>query len=325
MIFPLVWKVGEIMYTSDNMFTKQNRLNSFQLSKLHTFEVAARHCSFSLAAEELALTPSAISHRITKLEEELGISLFIRSHRKIILSEEGQRIYESVSRALDALNQDVFDVQNGDVSGLLTVYCRPSFAQCWLVPNIRRFQKLYPSIELKLLTGNENIKLQGDGIDAAIYFDAERPKHLECESLFSETIIPVCTPEYADKLNLRESVEQLRHATLLHDNQAWDYDSNEDEWKVWAHANDLEGIEQYSRMSFDRSDLAVLAAQHGVGIAMGRTSLIEPLLLSGELIAPFPNTEVTCKQHYYVATSPERKSDKVNLFVEWLKGVVRKE
>jgi LysR family D-serine deaminase transcriptional activator len=173
-----------------------------------------------------------------------------------------------------------------------------------------------------LLTGNENIKLQGDGIDAAIYFDADQPKHLKCESLFSETIIPVCTPEYADKLNLRESVEQLRHATLLHDNQAWDYDSNEDEWKVWAHANDLEGVEQYSRMSFDRSDLAVLAAQHGVGVAMGRTSLIEPLLLSGELITPFPNTEVTCKQHYYVATAPERKSDKVNLFVDWLKGVV---
>ena len=112
---------------------------------------------------------------------------------------------------------------------------------------------------------------------------------------------------------------------MLHDNQALDYDSNEDEWKVLAHANDLEGVEHCSRMSFDRSDLAVLAAQHGVGVAMGRTSLIEPLLFSGELIAPFPNTEVTCKQHYYVATSPERKSDKVNLFVDWLKGMVRKE
>ena len=125
---------------------------------------------------------------------------------------------------------------------------------------------MYPSIELKLLTGNENIKLQGDSIDTAIYFNAEQPKHLKCESLFSETIIPACTPEYADKLSLRESIGQLCHATLLHDNQAWDYESNEDEWKVWAHANNREGVEHYTRMSFDRSDLAVLAALHGVGV-----------------------------------------------------------
>ncbi len=159
------------MYTKDNIFAKHSRINSFQLSKLHTFEVAARHNSFSLAADELSLTPSAISHRINKLEEEIGIKLFERTHRKVELTEEGQRIYHSLQKTLNNLNQEIIDIKNGETSGLLTIYSRPSFAQCWLVPRIHAFKELYPSIDLKLLTGNENISFQGSGIDVAIYFD----------------------------------------------------------------------------------------------------------------------------------------------------------
>lgn len=95
------------MYTKDNIFAKHSRINSFQLSKLHTFEVAARHNSFSLAADELSLTPSAISHRINKLEEEIGIKLFERAHRKVELTEEGQRIYHSLQKTLNNLNQEI--------------------------------------------------------------------------------------------------------------------------------------------------------------------------------------------------------------------------
>ncbi|MBF4248293.1 DNA-binding transcriptional regulator DsdC, partial [Vibrio anguillarum] len=186
----------------------------------------------SLAADELSLTPSAISHRITKLEEEIGIKLFERAHRKITLTEEGERIYQSLKRTLNDLNQEILDVKNGDVSGPLTVYSRPSFAQCWLVPRIYSFKERYPSIDLKLLTGNENINFQGYGIDVAIYFDDHMPDKLFCKEIFSETIIPVCTSEYAKKYALTSSIQNLRNATLLHDNQAWDYDSNEDEWKT---------------------------------------------------------------------------------------------
>lgn len=166
------------MYTKDNIFAKHSRINSFQLSKLHTFEVAARHNSFSLAADELSLTPSAISHRINKLEEEIGIKLFERTHRKVVLTEEGQRIYHSLQKTLNNLNQEIIDIKNGETSGLLIIYSRPSFAQCWLVPRIHAFKELYPSIDLKLLTGNENISFQGSGIDVAIYFDDHMPDKL---------------------------------------------------------------------------------------------------------------------------------------------------
>lgn len=109
-------------------------LNGWQLSVLSTFEVAARHESFALAADELALTPSAVSHRINQLEEELGIQLFVRSHRKVELTREGKRVYWALKASLDGLNQEILDIKNRELSGSLTVYSRPSIAQCWLVP-----------------------------------------------------------------------------------------------------------------------------------------------------------------------------------------------
>ncbi len=313
------------MYTKDNILSKKGMISGFQLSKLHTFESAARHGSFSLAAEELALTPSAVSHRINKLEAEIGIQLFVRSHRKISLTEEGGRIYQTLKKTLNALNQEIFDVKNGDVSGPLCVYCRPSFAQSWLVPRIGAFKALYPSLALKLLTGNEKINFQEHGIDVAIYFDdkmfdEKMSDKLFCQEIFAETIIPVCSAQYAEQHGLLGSPERLRYATLLHDNQAWDYDSDADEWKTWAQVNQFEGVSQISRIDFDRSDLAVIAAVHHAGVAMGRFSQVQPLLSKGELVTPFPGTEVSCRQKYYVAAPLNRHSQKVKLFIDWLVG-----
>ena len=112
----------------------RNRLlNGWQLSKMYTFEVAARHESFALAAAELSLSPSAVSHRINLLEEELGIQLFVRSHRKVELTQEGKRVYWTLKSSLDTLNQEI-RILKPALSGTLTVYSRPSIAQCWLVP-----------------------------------------------------------------------------------------------------------------------------------------------------------------------------------------------
>lgn len=312
-----------MMYTKDNIFTRNQRINSFQLSKLHTFEVAARHASFSLAAEELAMTPSAISHRINKLEQELGIALFHRTHRKIALTEEGERIYHSLTRSLNELNQEILDVKSGDVSGGLTIYSRPSFAQCWLVPRLYEFNQRYPLIELKLLTGNENINFQGYGIDAAIYFDEGLPDKVWRQEIMSETIIPVCTQQYAQQHQLFNAPENLAKATLLHDNQAWDYNSHHDEWTVWATANQLPSIDHISSIAFDRSDLAVIAAMNHAGVAMGRYNLIKKRLDSGELVTPFPNSEVTCQQKYYLVTPSKKHSRKLALFIEWLMEPLR--
>lgn len=215
----------------DVMKEMGNRLlNGWQLSKLYTFEVAARHESFALAAEELSLTPSAVSHRINQLEEELGIQLFIRSHRKVELTREGRRVFWALKSSLDSLNQEILDIKNQELSGTLTVYSRPSIAQCWLVPALGDFTRRYPSISLTVLTGNDNVNLQRAGIDLAIYFDDAPSSQLSHHFLMDEAIVPVCTPKYAQQQQLIHNPGNLRYCTLLHDRQAWSNDSGTDEW-----------------------------------------------------------------------------------------------
>ena len=190
----------------------RNRLlNGRQLSKLSTFEVAARHQSFALAADELSLSPSAVSHRMNQLEDELGIQLFVRSHRKVELTQEGKRVFWALKSSLDTLNQEILDIKNQELSGTLTVYSRPSIAQCWLVPALGDFTRRYPSISLTVLTGNDNVNLQRAGIDLAIYFDDAPSAQLTHHFLMDEEILPVCSPDYARRFDLTGSLVNLPH------------------------------------------------------------------------------------------------------------------
>ncbi|MDU7822888.1 MAG: DNA-binding transcriptional regulator DsdC, partial [Klebsiella sp.] len=279
----------------------------------------ARHESFALAAEELSLTPSAVSHRINQLEEELGIQLFVRSHRKVELTHEGKRVFWALKSSLDSLNQEILDIKNQELSGTLTVYSRPSIAQCWLVPALGDFTRRYPSISLTVLTGNDNVNMQRAGIDLAIYFDDAPSSQLSHHFLMDEAIVPVCTADYARQHQLQQNPGNLRHCTLLHDRQAWSNDSGTDEWFSWAQTFCVD-LPQSSGIGFDRSDLAVIAAMNHVGVAMGRKRLVQKRLESGELIAPFGEMTLKCHQHYYVTTLPGRQWPKIDAFIHWLQS-----
>lgn len=299
----------------------RNRLlNGWQLSKLYTFEVAARHQSFALAADELSLSPSAVSHRINQLEEELGIQLFVRSHRKVELTHEGKRVFWALKSSLDTLNQEILDIKNQELSGTLTLYSRPSIAQCWLVPALEDFTQRYPSISLTILTGNDNLNLQRAGIDLALYFDDAPSSQLSHHFLMDEAILPVCSPEYARRFELHSRPSQLRHCTLLHDRQAWSNDSGTDEWYSWAQQFGIE-LPTSTGIGFDRSDLAVIAAMNHVGVAMGRKRLVQKRLERGELIAPFGDKTLKCHQHYYISTLAGRQWPKIDAFISWLKAL----
>lgn len=178
------------MYSQDNVYSKNQRLNSQQLSKLHTFEVAARHGSFSLAAQELSMTPSAISHRINKLEQEMDVKLFERAHRKILLTTEGKRIYAALSRTLNDLNQEILDVKNEEISGTLTIYSRPTFAQSWLVPRIAEFKQRYPAITLKLLTGNKTLAFKATGLISPSTTMTNCPISFAAKHLCKKVLLP---------------------------------------------------------------------------------------------------------------------------------------
>lgn len=299
-------------------------LTGFQLSKLITFEVAARHESFALAAEELFLTPSAVSHQINLLEKELNIKLFLRLHRKVELTNEGKRVFLALQFSLDYLNTEIKAIQNQALAGSLTIYARPSIAQCWLVPKLSSFTECYPFIQLSILTGNENVNFQRTGIDLAIYFDNQPSFQLDYQYLMDEHIIPVCSPEYAAKFNLMGNLGNLMHCTLLHDCQAWSNGTGTDEWNSWAiHFN--AHIDSSVGISFDRSDLALIAAKNHLGITMGRKRLVEKEIERGELVLPFPEMYLRCDQHYYVASLKDRKWPKIDAFIDWLKAAVNEE
>lgn len=307
------------MYPESSYLNRNKLLNGYQLSKLYTFEVAARHCSFALAANELAITPSAVSHRINSLEDELGFKLFQRFHRKIELTGEGERVFWALKSSLDYLNQEVLEIKNQELSGTLTVYSRPSIAQCWLVPKLADFAHHYPAISLNILTGNENVNFLGGGIDLAIYYDDKTPEKLSFEHLMDESMVPVCSPEYAQKHQLHGNLINLRQCTLLHDRQAWSRDSDISEWQEWALRTGVSLESTQRSMGFDRSDLAIVAAINHVGVAMGRKKLVARRLANQELIMPFPGMEVQCEQRYYISTLSERQWPKINAFVQWLK------
>lgn len=299
-------------------------LTGFQLSKLITFEVAARHESFALAAEELFLTPSAVSHQINLLEKELNIKLFLRLHRKVELTNEGKRVFLALQFSLDYLNTEIKAIQNQALAGSLTIYARPSIAQCWLVPKLSSFTECYPFIQLSILTGNENVNFQRTGIDLAIYFDNQPSFQLDYQYLMDEHIIPVCSPEYAAKFNLMGNLDNLMHCTLLHDCQGWSNGTGTDEWNSWAiHFN--AHIDSSVGISFDRSDLALIAAKNHLGITMGRKRLVEKEIERGELVMPFPEMYLRCDQHYYVASLKDRKWPKIDAFIDWLKAAVNEE
>lgn len=300
---------------------KNRTLNGAQLARLYTFEVAARHESFAMAASELSLSPSAISHQINQLEEELRIQLFSRSHRKVSLTREGKRVFWTVRSSLDAMNRELLDIKNQEVSGSLTIYSRPSIAQCWLVPALGGFASQYPAISLNILTGNENVNFQQAGIDVAIYFDDTSSDDLTHQFLMDESILPVCSPEYAERFNLDNNPAALNFCTLLHDRQAWSRDSDRGEWYCWAEHFGL-CLPEAIGIGFDRSDLAIIAAINHAGLAMGRKRLVQKRLDCGELIAPFHEMMLKCPQHYYISTQESRQWPKIDAFIGWLKKQV---
>lgn len=299
------------------MTNAHKTLTGFQLSKLYTFEVAARHESFALAAEELFLTPSAVSHQINVLEKELNIKLFLRLHRKVQLTPEGNRVFWALQSSLDHLNTEIKAIQNQALAGSLTIYARPSIAQCWLVPKLSDFIQRYPFIQLSILTGNENINFQRTGVDLALCFDNQPSFQLNYQYLMDEYIIPVCSPEYAEKFTLMNTVENLKHCTLLHDCQAWSNGTGTDEWNSWAAHFNID-LDTSLGISFDRSDLALIAAKNNLGITMGRKRLVQKDIENGELVMPFQEMYLRCDQHYYIASLKDRQWPKIDAFIEWL-------
>lgn len=297
-----------------------SRLNSSQFANLHTFLVAARHLSFTHAAAELCLTASAVSHRISRLESALSVRLFQRLTRRVCLTVEGERIFDILQNAMGELSEALQQPSQSEIAGTITLYARPSLAQCWLVPKLADFASRHPQVSLDLRVGNDNVDFRTRNIDLALYYANGEFPGLISHKLMEEKMAPVCSPEYARRHGLLDQPENLKNCTLLHDSLAWNNAACDAEWNLWARQNGMEAMLPPRSFTFDRSDLCVIAAINHSGIAIGRQRLVEKCMDRGELILPFGEFTRTGHYDYYLVHPPLKQIPKrLQVFMDWLR------
>lgn len=282
------------------------------LTAMRSFEVAARHLSFTKAAEELFVTQAAISHQIKALERDLGVSLFRRLNRTLALTDEGQALLPYVRDAFDQLNAGVQHLEQLCCSGALTISTTPSFAGHWLVGRLGRLRSQHPDIELRLSATEREVDLLREGVDCGIRHGLGDWPGLRVDRLFQATMVPVCSPSLLNgPLSLNEPAD-LAHHTILH---ALD---GADEWLVWLRAAGVEGLDIGHGLQFDNGELALKAAMSGIGIAMGRLPVIDDDLAAGRLVEPFELEFDEQCAYYFIAPETTAEQPKIEAFRSWL-------
>jgi LysR family transcriptional regulator, glycine cleavage system transcriptional activator len=259
------------------------------LGTLRTFEAVARYLSFTKAAEELALTQSAVSHQMRALEEHLGARLFQRLHRGIELTIDGRTFLEGARAGLDSIMLASERVRNQRRVGVLTVAAPAAFAIWWLVPRLGRFAALHPEIEVRIaaIDGREP-DLWRDGVDVAV---VKRPAKVAAGNpaempLLREVVYPVCSPSLLDGGSpLRNPADLAQHSLI--ECEAAETEDVEFAWSTWLSRFGMQGAPVSRRLRFSHFGLALSAAVDGLGIALGRSPMVDAELAAGRLVRPF--------------------------------------
>src|ERR1700674_2937297 len=283
------------------------------LNGLRAFEAAARHLSFTVAASELNVTQTAISHQIRRLEEQLGIRLFVRRNRALALTREAESYLPSVRTAFEDLRRATARLRRPEREGLLTVSTTASLAAKWLVTRVAAFQDANPGIEVRITTSAHLVDFAREEVDMAVRYGRGSWPGLRAQWLMAEDIFPVCSPALLRHTRPLRRPEDLAHHTLLHASV-----SRED-WQLWLTAAGLPvSIAQRRGLNFDQSFMALQAAVEGLGVALGRSRLVEADIAAGRLVVPFHLVLPSNAGFYIVA--PEETADipKITLFRDWL-------
>lgn len=289
------------------------------LVALRTFEVVARHRSLARAAEELCVTPAAVSHQIRTLEAHLGQPLFRRSSRGLSLTDAGQACLPGIRDGFELLSHAVSQIDSLGEAGVLTVSVAPSFAVKWLVPRLDRFQALHPAIDVRVAASNQLANFANDGVDLAIRYGGGRYPDLAVERLLPEAIFPVASPALLARTPVARPAD-LAAATLLHDDSP-DDDQSCPTWQMWLRAADEPALDCNRGPRFTLSSLVLEAALHGKGVALAKAALAEADLKSGRLVRLFARQSDTPIDFAYYLVGPQRKLalPKVRAFVDWLR------
>jgi LysR family glycine cleavage system transcriptional activator len=289
------------------------------LNGLRAFEAAARHLSFTLAATELNVTQTAISHQIRRLEEELGIRLFIRQNRALALTPEAREYLPGVRAAFNDLRLATDRLLRRDNDHVLTVSTLASLAAKWLLPRLSPFQAAHPGIDVRITTSTALVDFKSGDVDAAIRYGRGHWPGLRADWLMADELFPVCSPALLAGKKPLARPEDLADHVLLHSSAA-----NDDDWRLWLTAVGLPAnLSTQPGVTFDLVFMTIQAAIDGLGVAMGRTSYVEADIAKGRLVVPFKFTLPADAGFYLV--SPEARADQPKLaaFRQWLTASVQ--
>jgi LysR family glycine cleavage system transcriptional activator len=286
------------------------------LNALRAFESAARHLNISRAADELSVTPGAVSQQIQNLEDYIGAALFKRTPRGLLLTDAAQTALPALREAFDRL-AEAASLLTAAVDGRrLTLTAPPSFAAKWLVPRLGRFEQAHPQVDVWLSADMEVVDLAGGDIDLAVRYGAGAYPGLETQRLMQETVIPVMSPELNVATPLHEP-KDLAGLVLLHDGSP-DADESCPDWQMWLAARNIKGVDGTRGPRFNQSSLVIEAALSGRGVALAKRALAQDDLDAGRLVAPMAISTSVDFAYYVVHPKAKARLPQVKAFVAWI-------
>ncbi|MCI1033776.1 transcriptional regulator GcvA [Raoultella terrigena] len=283
------------------------------LQTLRAFEATARLSSMTLAAAELHVTHGAISRQIRKLEEHLGLKLFFRLTRQIILTEEGAEFHRTVIRLLSELMRESEHLRGRSLAKSLRISTTVSFASKWLAPRLSRFRRRYPEFDIQLDVTDINVDLNDGQVDAAIRYGPGHYRDVSSERIFDETVTPVCSPGFLEEHNGLTEIKALSNCVLLHEYRM------QANWEAWFAMAGDKNFRCHQGPLWTLGSMATDAALRGEGVALGRSVLIADDVAAGRLVAPFPQHKLTAERGYdLVYRSDNQDSFKIRMLRQWL-------
>ena len=281
------------------------------LTTLLAFEATARRRSFALAAAELSLTPSAVSHQIARLESFLGVKLFDRSGQRVSLSDAGAAYLRRVGGALGAISAATDDVRQG-VRNSLYVHASPSFASLWLMPRLAAFASAYPQVSLFLSASPTHSDFALGQADLDIRYGVPNWPDLVVRALFDEQILPLASPALLRRHRVRAPADLLR-VPLIQSTVSIV------QWKHWLSSQGLPEAPEHFPLRFDRAQLTLDAAVQGLGVALESTTIAATHIAEGRLTPLFgPERALVIQGHHLVYPARHAKRPEVESFVQWL-------
>jgi LysR family glycine cleavage system transcriptional activator len=290
---------------------------------LLAFEAVARRLSFTRAAEELHVTPGAVSQQVRALEQRMGEDLFHRTRRSVSLTSTARLMLPDVQSALQLLMRATDEKSAVPAGRTLTISVAPSFGSKWLLPRMPQFSRCHPQIDLRISATASLAEFGADGPDLAIRFGRGGYAGLQSERLFSESLTPMCSSRLLMGAKSLQRPEDLKRFRLLHDTSI----PGDDEPSYWARWLALAGAPQVSTragMRFSLAEHALQAAIDGEGVVLGRLCLAERDMAAGRLVRPFKLALPLGVGYYLVMPKQKRERPEIQLFREWLLSAVKK-